>query len=186
MKNGSSPMSLPPRLSRLSLLPLLVCAVALTSCQKPKTVYNTSISTKEVMRYVIDPAAVELWTMAGEVDELKGTRYLAPTTDEGWQRAEAMSATVAESTNALLLPGRIRRINKSDDAWTGFVENLAKNALASKAAAHDHDSKRMFDTGASLYQACVDCHTKYLLPFLDKNGLMKGPLPPGAPGASRS
>jgi len=177
-------MSLPPRLSRLSLIPLALCALALTGCQ-PKLAFNTSISTKEVMRYVIDPAAVELATKAGEVDDLQGTHYLAPTTDDGWERAEAMSATVAESANALLLPGRVRRLNASDRDWTGFVQNLQKVALASKAAAHDHDSKRMFSTGADLYQACTDCHTKYLLPFLDKNGLLKGPLPPGAPGASK-
>jgi hypothetical protein len=185
MKNGSSPMSLPPRLSRLSLVPLALCALALTGCQ-PKVAYNTSISTKEVMRYVIDPAAVELWTKAGEVDDLQGTHLLAPTTDDGWERAEALSTTIAESTNALLLPGRIRKLKTGDDAWVGFVQNLNRNALASKAAAHDHDPKRLFDTGASLYQACTDCHVKYLLPFLDKNGLLKGPLPPGAPGSSKS
>lgn len=169
---------------RLSLIVALALAPALllASCQKPKSPYTTALPTREVMRFVIDPAAVELWKNAGEVDDAQGAHFLAPTTDEGWQRAEAMAATVAESSNVLLLPGRVRHINKKDDAWTGFVQNLAQNALAAKAAAKAHDSKKMFDTGASLYQACVDCHQKYLLPFLNKDGSQKDA--PGASGAT--
>ena len=171
----------PLKPSRLKALLLLAATAALLGCQKAPTPYNTTLKTGDVMRQIIDPAAVELWKNAGEADTLKGVEYLAPTTDEGWNRVAVLSAIVAEGSNSLMLPGRVRALKKGDADWTQFAQDLGKQALASRDAARAHDSKKLYETGATLYQACVNCHTKYLLPFLDKNGQSKAP---GAPGSS--
>jgi hypothetical protein len=43
---------------------------------------------------------------------------------------------------------------------------LSEAGLAAKAAAEAHDGKRMYTTGAQVYQVCTDCHAKYLIPFV--------------------
>jgi PBP1b-binding outer membrane lipoprotein LpoB len=149
-----------------------VAALLLASCTKSgPPPYNTELPVKLIMAEVVNPTALELWKNAGTVDAADGTtKDLAPTTDEGWTRAEGLSSTIAEAANSLMLPGRIRHIKKGDTDWIMFAQALSKQALRSRDAAIARNGDRMFETGADLYQACVNCHTKYLLPFLDKNG----------------
>jgi hypothetical protein len=168
--------------NRLILVAAFAAVSLASACRKPEPPpFNTDLPTQAVMAEVIDPAATELWQKAGEVDTLQGTEYLAPTTDEGWARAAAMSSTVLEAANSLMLPGRVRHLSKKDEDWTRFAQALAREASASRDAAQNHDSAKLYATGATLYQACVGCHQKYLLPFIDKKRTYRAPGAPGGP-----
>jgi len=162
---------------------LLIIGLALLAagCRQTPPPFNETLPVKSVMAEVTEPAADELWRNAGEIDTLEGTEYLAPTTDEGWLRAAALSSTVAESANSLMTPERIRRLASADEDWVKFARKMSSEALASREAALAHDSGRLYTTGASLYQACVACHQKYLLPFLEKGRTYKAPGAPGGP-----
>src|ERR1700748_996400 len=118
---------------RPRLLPALSAAAGLlylASCEKPQPPYNTTLSPRDVMRLVIDPAATEFWKNTGVVDDATGEHFTAPTSDEGWTHAEAMATTVSEAANLLMFPTRVRRLDKKDEAWIGLAQNLQQNALA--------------------------------------------------------
>jgi hypothetical protein len=153
----------------------------------------------EVMGDVVDFGAQTFWHSAGYIDTAEGTTSLTPTTDEGWLAAGAGAAIVAEAGNVLMLPGRARdngdwlklagqlydrshegmvAAEDGHKAWMAIQEAKEKNtrdpaAEAALAAAEI----RMFDTGGRMYEVCVACHEKYLLPFLDEEGEKKTKAP---------
>jgi hypothetical protein len=143
---------------------------------EPTPPFDTALTTQQLMLHVIDPAAIALWGRAGEMETENGVVDLAPDTPEEWAAAENEAAIVAEGGNLLILPGRVRVIQdkegKLDPAdggdWTKFSLEMTKRALAVKAATAARDKDKMFETGGELYQACVACHDKYYVPFLEE------------------
>jgi hypothetical protein len=163
------------------------CAALLCGCTKPASnttvattaapaKYNTSLPTDELMAHVIDPASFVYWKGAGTEETAKGTRNLAPTTEEGWESLESGAATLIEAGNMLQLPGRARAPEKD---WNGFAQQLTDLAIPAKAAAEKHDAKGVYDYGAKIYQVCTACHEEYVIqPQLKANGPAQGnPLP---------
>ena len=153
----------------------------LIACSKPAAPparteappYNLSLDMKELMGHVIDPAAWVFWRASGEITSEKGEKSLTPTTEEGWTAAESGAAQVAEAGNLLMLPGRAR----DNGDWMKFARALAQQGLDAKAAAEAHDPKKMFETGAAIYQTCTGCHAKYVMPYLPKDNTKPAPLP---------
>ena len=155
-------------------------ALLVAACSKPeeKIAFDTTLSTSDLMKHVIDPAAQGLWGRAGTVDTADGTVDLAPDTPEEWKAAEAEASTVAEAGNLLLVPGRAHSWEVKDPAnWTKFAQQMTKQALAVKAATVARDKDKMFETGGDLYQTCVACHEQYYIPFL-KDGETPNPNAP--------
>lgn len=130
----------------------------LAGCSQSEAPYNVEMPMKEVMGHVIDPAADMIWTASGYEITEAGERDLSPTTEEGWLAVENGATIVAESANLLMLPGR----KVDDEAWMQFAEGMATEAMKAKAAAQEKNRDRLFEAGASLYQACVACHDKYV------------------------
>jgi hypothetical protein len=69
---------------------MVICAVLAASCSRSEAggQFDTSLSTQQVMKHVIDPAAIALWGRAGSIETEKGTVYLTPETEEDWAAAE--------------------------------------------------------------------------------------------------
>jgi hypothetical protein len=147
--------------------------ILLAACSKPaaEVSFDTTLSTKELMKHIVDPAAIALWGRAGTEDTQHGTVYLTPDTEEEWALAEHEAAIVAEAGNLLVLPGRVRKLAEADGDWVRYSRQMTEQALAVKAATEKRDPDKMFSTGGDLYQACVTCHEKYYIPFL-KDGVM--------------
>lgn len=141
-----------------------LAVVALASCSKPapKTDFDLALPMEEVMGHVVDHAAFTFWRSSGEIVTLKGTESLLPKTEEGWLAAESGAATVHEAGNLLLIPNRIA--DQRDKDWVKYVKSMQAAAMKARAAAEKHDGEAMFTTGAELYQTCVDCHEKYVIP----------------------
>ncbi len=156
---------------RMMTLTMLASASLVAACSKaaPPASYNTTLSTKEVMNRVINPAAVALWDNSGTIETLKGTTSKLPTTDDAWTAVENDAAIVAEGGNLMLLPGRVRKLDPKDEDWTKFTHQMIDLALAEKQAVAARDGDKMFNVGAKLYDdGCTACHQKYLIPFLPK------------------
>jgi len=183
-------------------LTLAAAALALSGCNaKEETIYKTDLEMAEVMGHVVDFGAQAFWRSAGYIDTAEGTTSLTPTTEEGWLNAVGGAATVAEGANLLMLPDRrqdegdwvklandlyarsregMQAANDGEAAWIAIQK--AKDANTTDAAAQAKLAEaeiRMFDTGGRMFQVCVACHEKYLLPFLDEDGqkTTKAPLP---------
>jgi hypothetical protein len=163
---------------RTRLVILLAGLAAACSPKAAETPFDATLSTKELMQHVIDPAAVGLWGRAGEMQTETGEVVdLAPDTEEEWKAAEGEAAIVAEAGNLLILPQRVRVLkdakgdpDKADGGdWTKFSIEMTKKALDVKTATAARDKARMFDAGGELYQTCVACHDKYYVPFLKED-----------------
>lgn len=141
----------------------LAAAVGATSCSRPAAkapAFDLSLDMKELMGHVVDPGAWAFWRASGENVTTEGVQSLTPNTEEGWEAAESGAAQVAEAGNLLLIPGYMR--DTTD--WPGFARRMIKAGLDGKAAAEAKDPKRMFETGAAIYQTCTACHAKYVIP----------------------
>ena len=161
-------------LAGASLAGLVACSRPASPPPKPQAPpYNLSLDMKELMGHVVDPAAWAFWRASGEVTTEKGEKSLTPTTEEGWTAAESAAAQVAEAGNLLMLPGRAR----DNGQWMTYARALAQQGLEAKAAAEAHDPKKMFETGAALYQTCTGCHAVYVMPNLPKDTTKPVALP---------
>lgn len=151
-----------PPFRHLPALALCGGILAAGSCSKPapKAGFDVSLPMAEVMGHVVDPGSWAFWRASGEVVTTAGVKNLLPTTEEGWEAAESGAATVAEAGNLLLLPGR----RQDERDWPRYVREMQQAAYKAKAAAEAHDGPSMFTTGAALYETCVSCHAKYVIP----------------------
>src|SRR5436190_19565117 len=151
-------------------------ALALAGCQKPdKVKYDTATyPMKELMGHVVDFGAWAVWHAQGTYIDATGEHSNVPTTEEGWIQAESGAITVAQTANLLKLPG----YRRDDEDWIKFADALHDRAIDAQKAIQKQDAKAMFQTGGDLYQVCVDCHAKYVMPFLDSK---TGEPVPGSP-----
>ncbi len=150
---------------------LLLAALAaplLLACHSPapppapgsEVVFETTTSVKELMGWMIDPAAGALWAATGSEVTAEGTRDFAPTTDEDWNRLRMYAVTVAESGNLLMLPQRAR----NQGEWIELSRAMTDKAHAVLEAIEAKDAEGLFAAGGDLYQSCTDCHALYLIP----------------------
>ncbi len=143
---------------------LAACLYLLTACAPDKTpppIPKTALSIKELMERVIDPPADVFWLSSGTIITAKGEASRAPTTDAGWEAAVNAAATLMESSNLLMMPGRAR----DEKEWMTYAQQLATAAAAGMKAAQSKDERAIFDTGGEIYLACRSCHMKYLLGY---------------------
>lgn len=109
---------------------------------------------KDVMRYVINPAAENFWQWGGEVDGVLRT----PTNDKEWYSALEASATVVETSNLLLSDPRAQ----TDPNWTKWVNDLNKAGVHGVKAVQAKDGPGTFAAGSEMFDACLACHYKYI------------------------
>ena len=119
--------------------------------------FDTTLTMRELMLHVLEPAADGLWSTAGWVEDRDGYRELYPTTDEGWEHVVASAAMVAESGNLLTLPGRAL----DNDAWMIYAEGLTQAGFRAMAAASTRNKEDLFQAGADIYSVCSACHQAY-------------------------
>src|SRR6266853_1969884 len=68
----------------------------------PQPKFNTdALAMPEFMGHVVDPASFAYWKGSGTEETSKGTKELAPTTEEGWEAMETAAAVLIEAGNAL-------------------------------------------------------------------------------------
>ena len=144
-------MSIPRSLLTLTLLMAGIPSVA----APPYTAY---VDMKTFMGHIISPAAAHIWTVNAIVIDAQGEHDLAPRTDADWEELVSAAATLAESTNALLIPQR-----KLDRDWDRYVSKLAKAANTAYRAAEAHDLKSISAVSDQLDAICASCHRHYKL-----------------------
>jgi hypothetical protein len=143
-------------------LVLALGAVVLAGCQKAAETpppYKVELSTKDLMKHAIDPAADIVWAASGYVVDEKGTTDLSPTTAQGWATVTNNAATVAELSNTLMLPGR----SPGEPEWNTFAIRLHDTAMAAMRAADSRDKAGLLRTGSDIFLACTACHKRYVL-----------------------
>jgi len=136
---------------------LTACAVSSPSFgeeQGPR--FRPYVDMKTFMEHVLGPAAKIVWSVNAVVIDDKGEHDLSPKTDADWEQIVSGAATLAEATNALMIPERAL-----DAHWASYVQKLAEAADKAYVAAEAHDLKTISQVSDRLDGICAACHRHY-------------------------
>ena len=109
---------------------------------------------KDLMRYLINPAAEEFWQWGGEVDG----KLRTPTNDKEWYAALEAAATIVETSNLLMSDPRAQ----ADPNWAKWTADLNKAGVHGVKATQAKDGDGTFAAGSEMFDACLACHYKYI------------------------
>ena len=120
------------------------------------------LSVKDVMRHIVNPAAEAYWARSGEIDDTSGDHDRTPkATDEAnWAVSLDSAAQLVEAGNLLRMDGRAR---DPDGPWNKYAVALTNAGLKAMAAVQAKDVTKTFDAGSAMYDACFNCHGKYIV-----------------------
>jgi hypothetical protein len=138
---------------------VVACAVASPSMGEdtaPMPPFQPYVDMKTFMDHVLTPAATIVWRVNGIVIDEKGEHDLSPKSEADWEQIVSGAATLAEATNALLIPQRAL-----DPQWNFYAKNLAAAANRAYLAAEAHDLKSISEVSDQLDGICAACHRHY-------------------------
>ncbi len=118
--------------------------------------FQAHVDMKTFMQHVLGPAAASIWKVNGLMIDAKGEHDLSPKSDDDWEQVVSGAATLAEATNALMIPERAR-----DSDWNRYVKKLADAADKAYRAAEAHDLKSISEVSDRLDGICAACHRHY-------------------------
>ena len=117
--------------------------------------YTPVVSLNEIMVYVVDPHANEIWDAA--------TR--PPATDADWRALNRAAVAIAAAGNLTKLAGN----GPKDQEWTqqanwvGHSQAVADAGLAAVEAVRARNSAQLSKAGDQLVLTCINCHREYRL-----------------------
>jgi hypothetical protein len=118
--------------------------------------FRPYVDVKTFMEHVVTPAAKVIWSVNGSVIDENGERDLAPKTQADWEQVVSGTATLAEATNALMIPQRAL-----DPEWYVYAGRLGEAANKAYLAAEAHDLKSISEVSDQLDGICAACHRHY-------------------------
>jgi hypothetical protein len=118
--------------------------------------FQAHVDMKTFMQHVLGPAAASIWKVNGVMIDANGEHDLSPKSDDDWEQVVSGAATLAEATNALMIPERAR-----DPDWNRYVKKLADAADKAYRAAEAHDLKSVSEVSDRLDGICAACHHHY-------------------------
>ena len=121
--------------------------------------------TKLLMQSVIDPTADEIWDSVRTVIDFEGTHEFRPKTSEEWTVVRNHAVALAESGNLLMMVPRA----KDGDEWMKRARELVDTSERAIRAAETKNADELFTAGGDIYQACSNCHQKYLDAIVNAN-----------------
>jgi hypothetical protein len=143
-----------------TIIALVIACVAaspsISDDAAPMPPFQAHVDMKTFMEHVLTPAASVIWRVNGVVIDAKGEHDLSPKSDDDWEQVVSGAATLAEATNALMIPQRAR-----DPQWNAYVQKLADAADKAYRAAEAHDLKSISEVSDRLDGICAACHRHY-------------------------
>jgi hypothetical protein len=184
-------------------LVLLSAAVAACSSSKPApTAAKTTeaptssvlwgdlkpvVSVKELMKYMIDPVADNIFDAVSVTVTKRGVVEVEPKTEEDWDKIATGAVSLAEGAYLLkirrpftppgdennstgpdpveLSPAQITaKVERDPVEWNARIEALRNVALEALDVVKRKDVKELWDLGENLDKACEACHRSYWYP----------------------
>jgi hypothetical protein len=140
------------------ILGLVVIAGCSRSDAPNSNPHAATLDIKDLMNWVIDPNARIVFSSVGTDITAQGEKQFAPKTDEQWNVVRNSAATVLEAGNLLTMDGRARDRGE----WIARAKGMSDAAAAALKAIDVKDPDSLFIAAGDLYQACSDCHAKYI------------------------
>lgn len=116
-----------------------------------------ALEVKQLMEWVIDPAADVVWESVKTVMTEESTKEIAPGTQEEWDALRNAAALLTEMGNSLMIEGRAR----DRAGWMSAARRLTDAAQGALDAAQAKDAAAVFAAGGRVYDACSGCHFRY-------------------------
>jgi hypothetical protein len=134
------------------------CARGATSAQDsaPANPFEAHVDMKIFMEHVLTPAANIIWRVNAVVIDESGEHDLAPKSDADWEEVVSGAATLAEATNALMIPQRAL-----GPEWYVYARRLGDAANKAYLAAEARDLKSVTEVSDALDGICAACHRHY-------------------------
>lgn len=126
------------------------------STQALPATFKAHVDMQTFMEHVLTPAANIIWRSNGTVIDKEGEHDLSPRSDADWEELVSGAATLAEATNALMIPERVR-----DEKWNFYALKLAEAANKAYQAAEAHDLRAISEVSDRLDGICAACHRHY-------------------------
>jgi hypothetical protein len=145
------------------------------------------VSVKELMRYMFDPLADNIFDAVGTLVTKTGVVEREPKTDEDWEKIRIGAVTLAEGAYLLkvprpfappgdlnnstgpnpveLSPAQITAKVEADPVeWNARIEALRNVGLEVLDIVKRKDVNELWDAGQNLDEACENCHRSYWYP----------------------
>jgi hypothetical protein len=199
-----------PLLCRLAALALLGCALSLSACSSSSqpaapaaqhtdpaapqfpavTLWGDMkpvVSVKELMKYMIDPIADNIFDAVGSVVTKNGIQEREPKTDEDWDKIQTGAVSIAEAAYLLKVPREFTpagdhnnsegpeavelspeaikaKVLKDPVEWNARIETMRNAGLAVMEIVKKRDKAALWDASENLDTACENCHRSYWYP----------------------
>lgn len=125
--------------------------------------FDTSIDTRQLMSWMIDPSSKVVFGAVATIITEQGEESVQPRTDDEWNAVRNHAAIVLEAGNLLILEGRARPSLVQDVAdWNAKARAMSAAARTAIEATDVKDPEALFAASGDIYQTCTDCHAKYI------------------------
>jgi cytochrome c556 len=145
------------------------------------------VSVKELMKYMIDPVADNIFNAVGTTITRQGIVEIEPKTEEDWDKIRTGAISLAEGAQLLkirrpftppgdennstgpdaveLSPAQIAaKVERDPVEWNARIEAMRNVALEALDVARRKDVNELWDVGENLDNACEACHRSYWYP----------------------
>jgi hypothetical protein len=145
------------------------------------------VSVKELMKFMIDPMADNIFNAVGSTLTPRGMIDVVPKTGEDWDRIRIGAVSLAEGASLLkvrrpftpagdennstgpdaveLSPSQITaKVERDPVEWNARIEALRNVSLEALDVVRRKDVGELWDVGENLDKACEACHRSYWYP----------------------
>jgi hypothetical protein len=146
-----------------------------------------TVSVKELMKYMIDPASDNIFNAVGSTMTAHGTIDVEPKTEADWDKVRIGAVSLAEGAYLLkirrpftppgdendstgpeaveLSPAQITaKVERDPVEWNARIEAMRNVALEALDVIKRKDVNELWDVGENLENACEACHRSYWYP----------------------
>ena len=181
------------RLTTCAWLVLVNATIAACSSSKPAPTpalwgdLKPVVSVKELMKYMIDPAADNIFNAVSTTLTKDGLVEVEPKTEEDWGKIRIGAVSIAEGAYLLkirrpftppgdennstgpdaveLSPAQITaKVDRDPVEWNARIEAMRNVALEALDVIKRKDVAELWDVGENLDKSCEACHRSYWYP----------------------
>jgi cytochrome c556 len=145
------------------------------------------VSVRELMKYMIDPVADNIFNAVGSTLTKKGMVDVVPKTDEDWEKIRIGAVSLAEAADLLKIPRPFTppgdennsqgpdavelspaaitaKVQRDPVEWNARIQAMRNVALEVLDVVKRRDVDELWDAGENLDKACEACHRSYWYP----------------------
>ena len=145
---------------RMPIWLVLLSVIAASACNgaPPAPPFKPMADVKQLMQGAIDPNAFVIWDATGTITTAHGVEERRPQNKAEWDAVRNAAITLTESGNLLMMSPRAR----DGGEWMKRSQEMIDQGFAAWKAAEAKDAATLFTIGGDLYEACSNCHRRYM------------------------